>query len=465
MDAANKILSRIKDQLGTHKTDIENLLKNDTASQWKSINFETHAAALNFFDLSPADIKKATHTYPETAKEIRSQIAKIENELGRLETDMRLKSITPEKAESQAKAFENGLGPLNQSMNTLMAYGDTLTQSNQKLHDQLSFYEIFELAKNKSKNPKTLEAGFNFYNFVRSEKTKNDDDKSISSLIAEATRQEKLLEKIDLTGFSGVIPVIINHQIEIALKVVEHIKNFVNDFKKNPPRGFIPTDECREKIISLKQSDVKMIMENAAVLVKTLAKNMAELGHRSHNMELFERAFVVLEEINLFQRTIKNDLLEDIDTQIQSTTSPLSPAFLAVEKSEQYFTGLAGIVRSVKLMLSSHKISRDELQKKLIDAIQTSDIFFGDKKANQKYLRNFINNYIESYAKPFPYDGLFELFKNSLNTYGINMHKYISNYKLKKQTIDEVSPEAASSAPTLGKLMDKIKEQAKTIKK
>lgn len=465
MDAAKEILAGVRGHLGAHKTDIENLLNNEAASQWKKINFETHASTLKFFGLSTKKLKEATFNYPKSAKEILTQIAKIENEIGRIETDIRLQSITPEKAELQAKTIENGLEPINQSMNTLIDYGNTLILGNQTLHDQLSFHGIFELAKNKTKNPKTFEAGFDFYNFVRAENTTNDDAISIYKILAEATRQGKLLEKIDLTAFAGAIPVIINNQIVIALKVVEHIKNFINDFKKNPPRGFVPTDECREKIISLKQADIKQILDNTAEVVKTMVKSITELGHRSHNMELFEKASVILEEINLFQRTIKNDLLEDIDTQIQSTTSPLSPSALAIEKSEEYFTGLAGLVRSVKLMLSSHKISKEELQQKLIDAIQTCDIFYGDKESNARFLKNFINNYIEPYDKPFPYDGLFELFKKSLNTYGINMHKYVAHYKLKKQTLAEVAPEAASAAPTLSKLIEKVKEQAKTLKK
>lgn len=459
MEAAKNLLNRIRSSLKISKIDIQDLINNPKAKQWEKVNFETHSPVITDTNLSPNEIKSVALSYQAAAKQTLKHIEKYENEIGYLETDIRHNSITSQQAESSAENIEKSWGEMQQqSITPLLNQGKLLADADQTLRDQLSMHNMLRLLKNdKRSRSKSIEEGYNFYSFVVTDTAPNDSsEKNLANLSAETIRQEKLLENIVLSGLPGLVSIVAEHQVQLALTGARKIKEFIEGFKQNLPRGFGGIKKSHEKLNSLKNAEAHEILANIYSIKETLGKNIVELCHRTHFMEQFANISTVLEDLNTFQRTVKNELLTDLKNQLHSTSSPLNFANLAVEKTDQFFTGFKGILRSIKLMLSSfsgyQSISKTDLQELLVETLQACTVYYGDNDSDLKKMKNYINERLKSYSKPFPYEDLFQLLKSALNTYGTQAEEYFYNYKVK------------SRAATLGKLLEEIKQQTDGLK-
>jgi len=132
---------------------------------------------------------------------------------------------------------------------------------------------------------------------------------------------------------------------------------------------------------------------------------------------------------------------------------------IAEKNTKSFFFGLKGIVRSVKLMMSSLKgqevVNEVELQLILEKSISTCVFFYGNTTAQVNKLKIFLDSFLEQYDRPFPYEHLFKLLKSTLAEYGTEVERYIHSYK-----IDEIYRESVPGIPTtLGKLMEKLKSR------
>ncbi|HSR35857.1 MAG TPA: hypothetical protein VLL73_01655, partial [Desulfurivibrionaceae bacterium] len=131
-------------------------------------------------------------------------------------------------------------------------------------------------------------------------------------------------------------------------------------------------------------------------------------------------------------------------------------------KVPDFFMGVQGFVRTLKLLLQSlsgqKSISTIELQDKAVAVLNSCHTYYGTTESELTKLKNFLENHLSDYSRPFPHDALFQFMKNLIYTYGSRLEQYVNTYKLVEFTVmeDHSDKNEAKGKMTVGRLVSKI---------
>lgn len=464
MDAAKEIVDRTRAFLKACRVDTQNLLADAKASQWETISFESYAVKIKNFDLPVNKLKTAKDNYRKRAKQFLAEIDGWENEIGHLDTDIQYKSIPPETAEKTAGDIERrSVKTLEAQVSELKLYSGLFAEADKALRDKITLHVMVQFAKSmKEAKPLAIEEGYGLFKTFSGDTTDTGQETSLFDFFAHATRLESAMNDIDLSGLGGLAAAVVDHQIKTALRLLAQIKNFINYFEQKIQGELESIEKYQEELQAFAKKELKYIFDNTDATAEKAGQKMIDLSRKARTMGQFEFIPTMLAELKLFHHSVKNIFLEALQKQIDVAGSPINPATLAAEKTVDFFYGLQGLIRSVKLFFSTmggkQVISREDLQVTLTDAMNNCVIFYSNKPSDLDKLKAFIDNYISSFSKPFPYEELLQLLKETLYTYGKRLEKHITNFELKTQseTEQEGQQAAAPASIKLGRLVRKF---------
>lgn len=455
------ILERVHTLLQTTMTVTRSLISNEELRQWDRINFEKAGQIFEALDLTD-NYKKALDTYKSEPQDILRHVERLENDLKSVALDLKRQAIKPAAAMAQAKRLEQECEALSAPLSDLQEQCTLLLAGQQRLRAQLTFHNLIPLAKElREIQADRVDEGYRFLCFVN-EANQEETGPSLPRCQARAAKLEQKFKAIEVKGMPGLAAAVIEHQIYAAVKAADQIKAYIEDFHQYPPGELEKVAAVSQELEKLRQADLAIILKDLPDIILAVGNALSALFNRAKALRQMELLPVFLKHLDLLYATITGPLLEDVKRQVREVGSPLNPTSVAAEKVPDFFMGVQGFVRTLKLLLQSlsgqKSISTIELQDKAVAVLNSCHTYYGTTESELTKLKNFLENHLSDYSRPFPHDALFQFMKNLIYTYGSRLEQYVNTYKLVEFTVmeDHSDKNEAKGKMTVGRLVSKI---------
>lgn len=460
-DMPQAIIAQIHSVLQTTTTVTSSLMTDENLRQWDRINFEKAGHIFETFGLTN-NYKKALDTYKTTPKEILRDVERLENELQGLALDLKRQAIKTAPAMVLAKRLEQECDALGGPLEELTTQCALLLDGQKRLREQLTLQNLVAQSREmKEIHADRVDEGYRFLCFVN-ETGQEEAGASLPRCQARATKLEQKFKAIELKGLPGLAAAILEHQIYAAVKAADQIKAYIEDFHLYPPGELEKVTAVSQQLEKLREAELATIVKDLPEITLAVGNALSALYNRAKALRQMELLPVFLKHLDLLYATITGSLLDDIKRQVREVGSPLSPASVAAEKVPDFFMGVQGFVRTLKLLFQSlsgqKSISTTELQDKAVAVLISCHTYYGSTEGELSKLKNFLEDQLDGYSRPFPHDALTQFMKGLINTYGSRLEQYVDNYKLVEFTVmeDRSDKGEAKGKMTVGRLVAKI---------
>ncbi|MEW6500467.1 MAG: hypothetical protein ACOY8P_06110 [Thermodesulfobacteriota bacterium] len=437
------------------------LVGNDELRQWDRINFEKAAELFETFGLTD-NYKKALELYKSAPREILRSIERLENELQSLALDVKRQALKPAAAQAQARRLEQECDTLGPPLEELKEQCALLLDGQKRLREQLTLGHLVPLAKElREIHADRVEEGYRFLCFTR-EGHREEAGPTLAHCQAKAAKLEQKFKAIEIKGLPGLAATVLEHQIYAAVRAADQLKAYIEDFHQYPPGELEKVNAILQQIEKLRSAELATIIKELPEVTLALGHALSALYNRAKSLRQMELLPLFLKHLDLLYTTITGPLLEDLKQHARQTGSPLNPATVAAEKVPDFFMGLQGFVRTLKLLLQSlagqKSISTTELQDKAVAVLNACHVYYGASESELAKLKSFLENQLSGYSRPFPHDALLQFLKGLINAYGSRLEQYVDNYKLVEFAVmeDRSDKNEAKGKMTVGRLVAKI---------
>ncbi|MBU0729326.1 MAG: hypothetical protein KKE17_06625 [Proteobacteria bacterium] len=452
------------------KQSANQLMNHSNMSQWCHVEFDSiRPVVLKQLNL-PNDLERVCSECRDMAKSVQYHLEELEYISDDIRTDINHKTINPQQALTRTLEYEKKCTGLSQLVQQLEDTGRPLADSYEQVLTALNFDTLIKLSQTA---PDVKEGifldGYRIYLIVTEEDNSRNNDEKLSAFAAKAARLESLLETVEKPDLPGLSGAIVAHNVKKVLVVIRTLKAFFDDTKLEFKDKLTAVDTIKKEITTLFENpNLPKIIPSLDKIIQTLGKHISEFQYKEHILDELQTASELLHDINTFQSVIRQAFLQDLRQQVQSPGAALNPETISVAKADEFFSGFFGLIRTVKLLILSISgtpvISEAELEEKLSQALNACTTFYGnDKKAIEK-MTAFIDVFLQTYQQPFPYNGLFTLFKHAIVDYGDRVEKFLFKFKLTKENTPQEEAGFFSKVtplpPDLGKLIARINKQS-----
>lgn len=457
---AEGVISQAKETLAAQKKETLTLSTDPRVTQWQDCNFTHYVHILGFLGL-PDTMTEVRDQQPAKATKILKHIEKCENELGALDIDIRRKTIQPLKAVSQAQKIVQDCATYQKTVKNWRDQITILTDADKALRERLAVRSLLPLARELGRRTANLvDEGYNFYRMIKDEGDQGDAP-SLHGYHAQAIDLEKRIRHIDLSGLSGLARAIVEHNLQIAMAATDQLKEFIEFFMKNLPGEITVVDKVQQDLANLRETSASEILAKIEALAASLSRNLVGLRNKAQSLKQIQFLPIVLEEARTFHYSMKNTIIPEMKRRISAPGSPINPSTIAAEKTTDFFMGMKGFVRAIKLLFSAASgqkaIKSEDLHRILMDLLNTCDTYYGNTRADVARLHKFVDAKLRDFEKPFPYDGLFLTAKEAISTYGSRLEKLLHSFETTDCSTDDKDEKPSQAhKTTVGHLIAKL---------
>ncbi len=457
---AEGVINQAKETLTAQKKETLTLSTDPRVTQWQECNFNDYAHILGFLGL-PSTIADTRDQHPTRTTKILKHIEKCENELGALDIDVRRKTIQPFKAVSQAQKIVQECATYQSTVANWRDQITLLTEADKTLREQLSVSGLLPLTREIAKRTAPMvDEGYNFYRMTKDENSQNDTP-TLHDYHAQAIDLEKRIRHIDLGTLSGLARAIVEHNLQVAMAATDQLKEFIESFLKNLPGEITVVDKAQQELTSLREIPAPQILAKIEAIATTLSRNLVGLRNKAQSLKQIQFLPIVLEETRTFHYTMKNTIIPEMKRRISAPGSPVNPNTIAAEKTADFFMGMKGFVRAIKLLFSAaggqKSIKSEDLHRILLDLLNTCEIYYGNSKADVARLHKFIDANLCAFEKPFPYEGLYLTAKEAIGAYGSRLEKLLYSFETSDFSTDDKDEKPSQAhKTTVGRLIAKL---------
>jgi hypothetical protein len=398
--------------------------------------------------------------YPKSAKEISKKIALWNNEVGNQLADL-VGNKNGNQALLNAQALESQTGELETLKSKLQLQISIFLESAQLLRQSLSLQALVPLAE-KSPGVKSgpYKSGLEVLGLVTNEIGTDPVQKSIEQITSEANTLATRFTHIDMPKVPRLAEEIIFHYIALGSSTTKEVITFIESLKQRIAGELSSLEHIKAGISELYNQNTESILHGLKTHASSLGALICGLHHKRQLKKNMDTISETLELLNVYQLTLKKKLLPALSEEIDTPSSTLDPTTVSAVKTKDFFVGAKGIIRSVKMMVTSLKgheaINELELQIILETVLHKCSVYYGKSSKDVKKLSDFINGLIEKFQRPFPYDDLFNLIKLTIAAYGAQIEHFFKKYAIPPELLSL----AATDIPkNFGGLFQKIKEK------
>jgi len=462
-DTPQAITQQIHAMLQTTMQVTRTLMTNDELLQWDRINFEKAGQILESYGLNE-NYKRALDIFKARPKEILRSVERLENELKSLALDIKRNAIKPTTAHGMAQRLQHECDALGEPLDELQRECTLLLDGQRRLREQLTFQNLISQAKENKEihgHTERVDEGYRFFCFIN-EAQQGEAGPSLARCHAKAANLEQKFKAIDLKGLPGLAASVLEHQIYAAVKAADQLKAYIEDFNQYPPGELEKINAVNQQLEKLRQADLAIVVKELPDVILAVGHSLAELYNRAKALRQMELLPVFLKHLDLLYSTLTGQLLEEIKRQVREVGSPLNPTTVAAGKVPDFFMGMQGFVRTMKLLLQSlsgqKSITTTELQDKAVAVLNSCHTYYGRTESELTKLKNFLEEHLSGYSRPFPHDALTQFMKKLIYTYGSRLEQYVNEYKLVEFAVmeDRSDKGQAKGKMTVGRLVAKI---------
>ena len=460
IDLAKTTLNNTKNFLKESKAEIYAMLKDPKVAEWQQISLEKNAPILKTLGISAQELTKFLHAYPKTAKNISKKITQWQNQVGNQLADL-VGHKNPDQALKLAQALEKETGAIETLKSSLQLQIAIFIDTDQLIRQTLSLQGLIPVAeKCKGVKSNLFKTGLKILSLISDEVGNDPSQRSINQIHNDANKLATRFSHIDMPPVPRLAEEIIFHHLSVGIETTKEVIAFIEDLQGRLAGETSSLHQIKLAINQLYDQNTSAVLKGLAIQARSFGTVIDGLYHKRQLKNNIEAIDETIELLNIYQLSMKNKLLPDLTESIDDYSSKLNPTSLSAQKTKDFFIGAKGIIRSVKMMMTSLKghegINEIELQVILEMALNKCAIFYGKSPKDIQKLHSFIHNLIADFQRPFPYDDLLATTKRTIAAYGTEIEHYIKGYNIPS----ELKTLTTISIPsTFGGLFKKITEK------
>lgn len=444
LENATTILNTLRSDLKREKEALVTLLKDPKITDWNTIDCKKYRPLLNSAGIDIDAIDTSLSSYQQQAKKIGKQIADWNIEIGNQLADC-IDSSSPDTALASAQKLAAKILGLATMKDELQTNIRPLMTADHCLRQQLAIDPLITIAKLVAPAKKDqIHTGAAILSLLIGK----DDDKNgginLLTLRQEPERLEARFKRLIITKLPRLVEEILFHHIENTLSANREIKIFLDNIVERMDREIATITSIERDLPAIQSESPTGMIKGILAQGQILANLLSTLYHKQNLQGIITTASTSLESINIFCSVLKSRIIPALQKEVELAGSPLNPISMSTKMTRSFFEGTGGIIRSLKLMMTSLKgqeaVNEIELQQILEKGIINCKTFFGDSREEQIKIKYYIDAMVGLYPKPFPYNDLFKLAQTTLLSYGEEVEKFISDHELPKDMQIKITP-------------------------
>ncbi len=463
---AKDILSQCKKKLAQFQEKAKTISTNKDVVAWQKVNIDSFRNVIEDLGL-PDDLRHSRDTYPELARGALKDILTLQNNVANLEADINLGPIPATQAIPLAKRIARQIDEIRPAIDKLHHCKIGLESSSIALKKNLNLTTLLPLARNRAEGKKksVFETGFKIY-LITTRETDFEEENQVNMFrhFNKATLLQKKITELDIQGVSKMAEAMIRQQIKLCTDGLQEVKDFILFVEDYVQKDMEHINLFHTQLAEVTKQPLTDILFNIPSETEKVSACIRDFTHKKFLLEEIDRAAQLLLMIEQFHIILHEHFFDYLSEQNSRENGLLNPATLSEARADNYFNGLIGIWRIIRLFLGSinkHKtISKEILQENLQSIIENCDLFFDNEDDEKGNLSTFIQSYFDQYHKPFPHDELINVAHTCLITYGTLLEKIMFRYKVKNENENE-----NKNNYTLGRLSSKIDVRTVNLKK
>jgi len=426
---------------------------------WLEVNFQHNIATLTACKV-PATLQGPRDHFKSELPALTTGLRHLENDVGNLAADIKLQAQLPPTAVPRARRIEADKHGWQERLDAILADCKLLREAHANLLSNLTPHVLLPFAKDKSGNKGPIfDIGYKLYRLNSDHKETGDEEKNLDDFFSEATKQETLFAQISMPELPKLASTVIKEQIKIALKVTAIVKDTIDIMRENFAPELKHVQATKARIAKLGKEDVSELLKRINEEADALYKGMLRFHYKAHHLDKIYDIEEILLLLQFLQRTIKNELQQQLKHEIADDGSSLHLATAAAAAADQFLKGPAGFWRGIKLLFrlfaGKEPVNLVSFESSIMDALTSCSTFYGNTPEDLLPLEKFIDDKLSTYDAPFPRDDLYRIMKKSLHDYGSGIENFCRSFK-----VDISSITAKGGTITIKKLISQIETMA-----
>jgi len=468
LETAKQQLSESRAYLKNGKARAHRLLRDPAAAAWKEIGLKEHSVTMQMLGVKAVDIEQSLAAAAAAAKKIAKHITACDNEIGNQLADL-LTKPNPDKALEAASRLDARCRELDPMLAELTRNTEVMTAATAALTASLDLKHLIPLARHLVSGRKSLfDSGLEVYALIARDRGEHNGGtgKGLHALCRDARQLTSRFQRTDIPKLPRIAEDIFFHYLDIGARTTTEVQTFLDNIEERVRAELDSVALLEGKLSNLAGRPLPELLEGVRALAMELKEIISAFHHRKQLKDNLDAAAEALEYLNVFHLALKNKIGAGLEQKVTEQGSPLNPVTAAAKNTKAFFVGAKGLIRSVKLMVHSLKgsgaVNEVELQLILETAINRCKTFYEKTPRDSRKMQEFINELVGRYPKPFPYQDLAAIIKETVTSYGAEVVLFIKHYRVKAEF------QSMTDVPlpvTMGQLTKKIIGRNKTFKK
>lgn len=449
------------------RQEAQSVLSDPFIRQWNKISLEKDSELLSNLGADLKKIAPALKSYQKAASALLLQTSRCENKLSNLEADISLNELSTEEAEKQAKFLSSECAVLLPLRTALSQHSNILIEQSKRIHRKLTFKSLLSLASKEisanRKQKKIFAEGFKAFCLVTDDKQFRQKGMNLQQIEEATEKIEAKFAKLEFPESSSIPPLattIIRCHIETCRSSLKEIHKFTvlsgMTFRKDIAR----IKDLERELKELQKQPFAKVLSVLPDKTQKALSCINEFQYKQHVISEIGKITILLRQMQIFYESLRYSYLPHLEKEMSLSNSPLSPQFVAQETSQDFFKGLNGFIRLIRLLYSPStgidKLNEKALREKILIALTTCPYYYCAGHKDSSKITIFIEKSIIQYNKPYPYEELFTILKKAINDYGSAIEKDFFHYKAEQRDKKEEKIQ-------LGRLLGKIEASIQSL--
>jgi hypothetical protein len=472
MENIEETLSSIKTLLSAYRAEAQSLLENQTVRQWKLVDIEMHTSLFHDLGIDQRELFQAIGDYQKTAGITLQYVRQYENKLSNLEADLRLNSLPTHEARQAVVRLQNDCQQLLPFVTRIRQYKELLVGAAKNIQERLALGNLLMLAKaiaaQSSRKRQLFEQGFKIFNLVAQGDDFSKGHINIHEISEQAERIETKFRRLEIPAMPELAKVILQRQIETCYQAVREIHHFLATASLSLQDEVSGIEDIRNGLILLRAKPFSEILASLAGEGEKLCRCINEFGYKSNLLKEIEKIALLLENLITAYECLRYSYLAHIAQITTEAGFRLHPRVVAAEEGRNYFKGLRGLFRRLKILCAmtseSPPLNEHVLAQKIFVALSTCPYYYCVGYEDERRITDFIDTIIKEFGKPYPYEDLFLLIKNSITSYGALIENDFAQFTIPRRPGQEGEEthqtEGMEEEDQLGQFLARIEARA-----
>lgn len=472
MDDVKQLLSSAKKLIDEIKGGIKTTLADPVIISWlASGRLDTLTDVCRILGVTK-DIVAPSKELKPLAANIHTRLAALENDVGGLIAELSIKVANPDKLLRDAQAALDKCQQLSQQqMQIFLNHRATLQNADQTIRKNLTLEAMLKVASLSCPSKTAFALGSKVVAIAVEDKALPSPGAKLNELEMLAGNLGRRLQQLDLPeDLPQLASAALGHIIQSVKAIIERVGDYATDKSKQMSDLSRNILLVQEKCNSLKTLPVKDMLNGIKQEAVVLAEVVCAAEKYATVINSSSLAAKILDEARAINVAFQGGLIPEFSAAIHNPASPLAATTFAASQAHSFFQGSAGWTRMVRFIFRAifgHRmVTETSLAVLTTMMIEKASLTADTNPANDDTFQNLLEEALEPYSQPFPYNDLARFLIHSLQTYAVLLENHLGTMLVdctpEPGTLEKTNLLESSLQP-LGKLIAKMEIRSENL--